>query len=257
MYKFNFADGATCEAGLDHLWNIRKGGEKSRKARENGTSIDDDWHVWDTRKIIEQLHFKRGRSLLIPLSDPIEFSDSYNLPIDPYILGCLLGDGCMTGSSYIKLTSTDQSIIDQFAKKGYTLRQRNDDRGIDYFIISKTIRDELRSIGLYGKKSDTKFIPEIYKYASIRDRVSIIQGLMDTDGYAEKGRTQSGSRLHPKKLSKDVQEIIWSLGGTGNITQKQAGYKDKTGEYKRCLDAHVLYIQTQNNKQLFRLQRKD
>ena len=32
MYKFTFADGATCEATLEHLWNVRKMRGLSKKA---------------------------------------------------------------------------------------------------------------------------------------------------------------------------------------------------------------------------------
>ena len=256
VYRFTFADGATCEAGLDHLWNVRKMRERSKKARLSGLSVDDDWRVWDTRKIIEHLDGDAKNSIAIPLSDPVKFTVSAKKPIDPYILGLLIGDGCFVANGYIGYTTIDKELLESFNDAGYPLRLTKDGKTLNYSTRDHSLIKSLTDLKLIGCKSEHKFIPRAYKYGTIEERVSLIQGLMDSDGYAEKGKSAIGFSSASEQLSKDVQEIIWSLGGMATLFKKEAGYKDRNGEFKQCLDAHVLYIQTQDNKKLFRLQRK-
>lgn len=256
MYKFTFADGATCEATLEHLWNVRKMRGLSKKARLNGLGVDDDWRVWTTEGIIKHLNGSGKTKLAIPLSKPVKFTRPTKLPIDPYVLGCLIGDGCLTGSSRPTITTKDEFIVSEFNRLGYETKLINDGRNLSYTIQSDALIEGLKMLGLYGKKSCDKFIPERYKLSTIENRFALIQGIMDTDGYAEKGKTGVGFSSASERLSKDVQEVIWSLGGMATLFTKKAGYKDKSGEYKQCLDAHVLYIQTECNKKLFRIDRK-
>jgi hypothetical protein len=256
VYKFTFIDGATCEACLDHLWNVRKMRAVSKKAKLHGLSVDDDWRVWDTKSIIDYMNGDTKNTIAIPLSNPVKFTISAKQAIDPYILGLLIGDGCFVADGYIGYTSIDHEIIETIKKSGYNIRLTNDGRGMNYAIKDKDLIDSLTRMKLIGCKSEHKFIPWAYKYGTVEERIAIIQGLMDSDGYAEKEKSAVGFSSASEQLSKDVQEIIWSLGGIATLFTKKSGYKDKTGAFKRCLDAHVLYIQTQDNKQLFRLQRK-
>ena len=43
--------------------------------------------------------------------------------------------------------------------------------------------EPIENLGLSESRSPNKFIPHIYKYSSIENRLSILQGLMDTDGH--------------------------------------------------------------------------
>ena len=81
----------------------------------------------------------------------------------------------------------------------------------------------LKDLGLYNKLSDKKFIPKIYKDASTEQKLSLLQGLMDTDGIADKcGNISFSSSSH--QLAKDVQELIWSIGGIAKIIPKKKFY---------------------------------
>ena len=150
------------------------------------------------------------------------------------------------------ITTKDEFIVSEFNRLGYETKLINDGKNLSYTIQSDALIEGLKMLGLYGKKSCDKFIPERYKLSTIENRFALIQGIMDTDGYAEKGKTGVGFSSASERLSKDVQEVIWSLGGMATLFTKKAG----SGEYKQCLDAHVLYIQTECNKKLFRLDRK-
>ena len=75
------------------------------------------------------------------------------------------------------------------------------------------VKEILYRLGLLGKKAPNKYIPEIYKYSTIQDRLDLLRGLMDTDGTV-KGRTGEASFCTTsKQLAMDVIELVQSLGG--------------------------------------------
>ncbi|MCB1713325.1 MAG: hypothetical protein KDH96_12895, partial [Candidatus Riesia sp.] len=80
---------------------------------------------------------------------------------------------------------------------------------------------ELKSLGLGIKGKNTKFIPEIYKTASIQDRIALLQGLLDTDGYVN----AQGNDIHftnvNKQLIDDFTEISRSLGLKVTVSTKE------------------------------------
>ena len=98
---------------------------------------------------------------------------------------------------------------------------------------------ELRSLGLMGKKSEDKFVPDIYKYSSIEHRIKMLQGLMDTDGFTN--GTNSSFCTSSKRLKDDVIEIVRSLGGTATYSTKIPKYKylGKTLEGKESYNVSI------------------
>ena len=76
-----------------------------------------------------------------------------------------------------------------------------------------------------------KSIPSEYKFGSVEQRLRLIQGLFDTDGSI----SVSGDRFNirfsttSKKLVRDVQEILWSLGyeSTVSVDKRQDKYSTK------------------------------
>jgi hypothetical protein len=108
---------------------------------------------------------------------------------------------------------------------------------------------------MIGKKSNTKFIPDDYKLSSIENRLSILQGLLDTDGTADsRGHVSFCSTSF--QLAVDVQFIVRSLGGKATIRERHPSYKSKTGEKIKGMTAYDVYIKTDCDKSLFRLERK-
>jgi len=66
-------------------------------------------------------------------------------------------------------------------------------------------------LGLHGRKSHEKFVPDIYKLGSVEQRLSILQGLLDTDGTTTPGASHVSFSTTSQRLARDVQEIAWSL----------------------------------------------
>lgn len=74
------------------------------------------------------------------------------------------------------------------------------------------IKHQLDELNLWGCTSKDKFIPSIYKYNSYDNRVKLLQGLIDTDGYISKSGAIQYTSISSKLLD-DVKEVCESLGG--------------------------------------------
>ena len=194
----------------------------------------------------------------MPITDPVYYNKQ-NLPIDPYVLGVLIGDGGMTSGNTI-LTSKDDEIIsfvnDIIEKDCLFLKPTKatlEEISYDYIVAIKDkeitrenkITRETGKLGLRCK-SEYKFIPEVYLYSSIEDRISLLQGLMDTDGTIDKRNGSPSYSTSSKKLSEDFCELVRSLGGIATVSLKKT----------KCLDSYVININLPNNILPFRLTRK-
>lgn len=214
VYEVIFNDGSSTECGKHHLWNVNTS-DRNAQNRPYQTKelieIKDDLFKSDNQS-------KR----FIPLVAPIEM-EKKDLPIDPYVLGVLLGDGELSIKSRVKLSNTNQQLINIFKKrlpKGIKLRheQKGEYSITDMKNHNNRILDSLRELNLQGCKSYQKFIPKIYLQGSIKQRQALLQGLLDTDGYAFKGRNLFYSSS--KRMCKQVLQLIQSLGGVGRSKVK-------------------------------------
>jgi hypothetical protein len=112
----------------------------------------------------------------------------------------------------------------------------------------------LEKYELLNKKSNNKFIPKDYLYNSLNVRISLLQGLMDTDGYVDKKGTVQFTTIS-KQLCDDVRELVLSLGGTVKSNTKIPTYSYKS-EKKEGQLAYTLTISFANYIVPFKLIRK-
>jgi len=270
LFEVTFDDGSTCECCLDHLWKARRTG-LVRRCDNNAKG----WRIYtfaEIKKFLDEQadgkHYDRGVKdyFYIPLCEPIKFSvgDPWhlNLPkLDPYIIGALLGDGCITEkvkeSGIVRFVSADEEIVQEFIKEGIDMAHFNRKNGglaTDYRIKDSRVNEILEKTNLFGTRSETKFIPEIYKWGKIETRLAILQGLMDTDGTVNPG----GKCLYytiSERLAYDVRFIVESLGGVATIKRRESFYT-KDGERKEAKPYYELYIKIKNPSRIFRLTRK-
>lgn len=260
-YKLTFRDGTSTICAPDHLWEIR---DRRTSGESGGWSRA---HVIPTDKLAELC---AGRSLRysIPLCEPVYFKYSPSL-IDPYVLGCLLGDGSLGGTSgkeTLSFTNADTDILAELARRllpGYVLKHRA--RTVGYGISSAEHSAEgpgsnyyinaLRRYSLWGSLSNTKFVPKSYLYNSETVRRDILAGLLDTDGCVDRGGAVDYSTTS-EQLAKDVQFLVQSLGGMAGVRKHKAGYKDKNGLYVPCKDVYLVRITISNPGLLFKCARK-
>ena len=218
--RLKFADGREIDCCEDHLWIMKK---HKKEVTVSTKDIINDGVRFDSPSGKWAYKYK------LPLTEPIQYEEK-ELPLDPYLLGCLLGDGCMTTKTP-KIASDDMFIIDQFKTRleGFEIVQditNNNytivDRNKDFTLVSRSNcadylsrnRNRLTDI-IEGMKLNVgckdKFIPEEYKSSSVDQRMEIVRGLLDTDGSCNKDGSIEFTNTC-KQLVDDLIDVLRSLG---------------------------------------------
>lgn len=239
IYKLTLKDGRTAYAGLEHLWTIKYGNKL--------ITVDTQWIIengFDKRTIKGKCHKPIECKAFLPINKAIEIPYK-EVSIDPYLLGLILGDGCL-GYANSKGVLFSSTVKDQKTYEKLLNTKIREYKNSNCFIESANIKNKLIELGLYKTKSDNKFIPDIYKYNSKEVRLEILKGLMDTDGSAFSSGIEYISKS--KQLAEDVLWIGRSLGIRGTLNSKFVKYKDEIKEYFR-----VRFITTET---IFKLPRK-
>jgi replicative DNA helicase len=230
MYKVVFEEGASVLCCKEHLWftETRANRRSSKKPKPSGS-------VKSTIDIINSLRTGSDGRLnhCIPYCDPIKFNKKY-LPIDPYLLGVLIGDGSTVKS--ILVSNPEKDIICRVKNSlpiGDYLSEGKD--GLNHRINGGVTRELLRSMDLYGKRSYEKFIPHGYLHSDVDDRIKLLNGLIDTDGYVTKGNCCLEYSTTSYRLALDIKFLVQSLGGRCTYKRLVGKYK-KNGKYFICRD---------------------
>lgn len=242
-WRFFYSDGTECVFDKDHLHIVRTPNDKYRK---NG-----QFRVMSTTEILEKnnLHYGKhnSRTYEIPIVKPVEYKISSTPYIDPYVIGCLLGDDHLSGN--IGFTNADEDILSMFKNRlndGVTLEKKHYH---DYDYIIKTgltgkkkhpFRKYLEDVDLLNVKSKDKFIPNDYLYGSVSNRIDLLRGLMDTDGYISKDSLCQYYTIS-EKLKDDMIQLVQSLGGIAKVSEKQGKYK-KDGIVIECNKVYSITI---------------
>lgn len=220
-FRVSFTDNTSVVCDRDHLWEVRSNCQKI-----NGTK-----RVLSVRQILametlgqEIKSADNGYRHHLPTVDPVQFVGG-PLPLKPYLMGALLGDGGFTCNT-ISFTNTDPELIARVESElpdGMTLPQNNIQYRLKYRHGHKNpVKDALRELGLLGKHSHNKFIPDVYKFASLEDRIQFLQGLMDTDGCRAKNNSLPFCTVSEQMMN-DFVFLVRSLGGIVQIcTQDRA-----------------------------------
>lgn len=215
MRRITFLDGKHIDCCEDHLWFIYDQGIPR--------VVDTKWFDRKNHNGVRRrdaLRNKTNFNYSIPRCAPVQFSKQF-VELAPYVMGCLLGDGGLTQNS-VGFTSCDSYIIDKMNSllpNGYILNSSISMESISYNIVKET-KDKknneviryLRRINLMGCNSHTKFIPDCYKYNTVESRIAVIQGLLDTDGYAADCNLLQYTTVS-RKLADDMTFMIESIGG--------------------------------------------
>ena len=257
IYKVTFSDGRQAECCDEHLWQV----------------MYRDWtkpRVINTARLIEMLACVRYRSRLWiePVSG--DFGDCKELPIHPWVLGALLGDGtlALSHSSISFSTNSSESVERMNALAGYEMELVHAGAN-DWRLVSKAkiavngqrvavatnyFRAALDGLGMLGCRSFDKFIPTQYLESDKSSRLALFQGLMDTDGWIEKcGSIRFCSAS--EQLAKDVASLARSLGGFCSVSTKKTSYVYQ-GKCKQGRLAYVLNMSFKAGFEAFTLSEK-
>lgn len=227
VYKIIFSDDNIIECSGDHLWTYQTKNQRDRHRN--------DWRYSNTNttaEIYNQVRLKNNNgswNVYIPMIEPLQYEEK-DLPLDPYLLGVLLGDGSFMGKGTSFTCAEEdllhkvQDILKQYRcelhYKGQYDYQLVGEKGYGYHNVQDYIGSVIRDLGLKNTDSHTKFIPQQYLFASEKDRVALLEGLIDTDGYCD--ASEYNICLASKQLILDIQFLCESLGFTAYYSEKHA-----------------------------------
>jgi phosphate starvation-inducible PhoH-like protein len=256
-------DGASTLACAEHLWSVTTRADRCRGKTGR---------VLETQDMVGNLGKAHYRRYELPLVNPVEF-EPRDVPIDPYALGLLLADGCITTAATPSFTTADPELaealesalpgIELFHKStdDYVLRSAGGGRG--GVIVANPVAVALRQLGLAGTRSSTTFVPAGYLLNSARVRHAVLQGLLDSDGrpVTQRGRTcRVQFRTTSDRLHADVTFLVQSLGGVVYARTRAGDGRKPGGTRERAVfhrnDAYVLDIRLPAGLSPFRLKRK-
>ena len=264
IYRVTAQDGASTLCSGDHLWAVA-----TRDDRRRGKPF----RVLTTREMIGNLRANHYHRYELPMhSAPVCFPYR-EVPMDPYALGLLLGDGCLTGATTPSFATGDPELAWELQRRlpGTEVRPKH---GPDYVLnraaapwdvvtLENPVTRVARQLALHGTRSATKFVPDLYLYNSAKVRLAVLQGLLDTDGgpVTQRGRT---CRVQYTTTSPDLRDdvifLVRSLGGIAyNRTRPALGRAPGLARGRAVHhrhDAHIIDIRLPEGIQPFRLTRK-
>ncbi|MCA8829844.1 replicative DNA helicase [Hymenobacter pini] len=158
----------------------------------------------------------------------VEFA-AQALAVNPYFLGVWLGDGA---SDNCRITGQDQEIIDYLHEYAAELDMqvtvglvgnRCNSYGITRgrqggSLAQFSVQDELRQLGVLGNKH----IPQQYLSNSTENRLSLLAGLIDSDGHLDP--VSNGYEITQKnhRLARQIKFLADSLGFRTSLKKKRA-----------------------------------
>ncbi len=219
IYRVNFSDGTSCECGLEHLWYVES--RRDRQIGRKGT-------VKTLGEIIPGIVLNEKKNRLnysIPYIKPVEFLEQ-KIQIPPYLLGALIADGSLSKSN-IGYTKTDKDIVLK-VKSLLSCNELKPTKNLKDYRINKSknldsVYNELNRLGLLGKKSYEKFIPDEYLYNSVENRLELMRGLFDGDGHIQKTGWIEYS-TSSEILAENVRQLVLSFGGRASIQSRIGCY---------------------------------
>lgn len=225
-YKITFDNSESIIADHEHRWLISFSTSKSGKHRGEYihkvmTTEELSWYL----DSIKDHKVSTNIPKILNVS-PIDM-EYKELPIDPYVLGCWLGDG--SKSCGIITQSKDSKLWEGIINRGYSLgdnlvhsenREGTESRTV-FGLITK-----LKELNLINNKH----IPDLYLRASYSQRLDLLRGLMDTDGYYHTKRHRYVMNTDSEWQARDLIKLLGTLGikpTLFNVTNKCDGKEFK------------------------------
>ncbi|HEX5583498.1 PhoH family protein [Gaiella sp.] len=259
VFRLTAQDGATTVCCGEHLWRVTTPDDR-RRGRQR---------VVRTDEMVGRLRQRHQHRFELPLVEaPVELMPQ-EVPLDPYALGLLLGDGCLTTSTTPGFTTADPELAEALEsrlpgielrhKDGFDYVLRHVDGGRGGVIVANPVTVVLRQLAPAGRLSGTKFVPEQYLINSPDVRLGVLQGLLDTDGgpVVQRGRTcRIQYSTSSERLRDDVVFLVRSLGGVAYGREGRAPGHARGRAVHHRADAFILDIRLPAGIQPFRLRRK-
>ena len=233
VYDVSFDDGASIQAGGEHLWMTLTHSHRARI--HQGRMAPGSWASSlipiTTREIAESLEYRlgdtQGAMHSIPLAGPLDLPQA-ELPVDPYLLGAWLGEGSSAAPAATCHREDEPHYREAALAAGEAWRT-GETRGNT---LTRTmargeqpiLRERLRRLEVLGNKH----IPQAYLRASARQRAELMRGLMDADGSIDPRNGAAQFTSVNERLARGFLELALSMGRKATISQGEAKLDGRT-----------------------------
>ena len=145
-----------------------------------------------------------------------------------YLIGLLIGDGTVTYSHAFEFTTADAFLAEEFCRIvrklfGYKVCRKAS--GVQYCVSSKQIRVFLERLDLGYCQADAKYVPAPILQAPRNIVVAFLQGVFDTDGYADKRYGNIQFSTASARLARQIHLLLLNFGMIASLTVKQTARK--------------------------------
>lgn len=206
-----FTNGERVQCHENHEWLFYDRHSHTQKLLET--------KEWEQMELESGEEGKRGHRyhLQLPFKEFVE-GEEKELPLDPYTLGVWLGDGS-NQNPRITGDANDYAVIQRIIDNGYPVKWSTVNKATGVPCYEFDFRPQLRSMGMcHSKKRTEKHIPQEYLTASIRQRLELLAGLIDTDGCLIKKEHRYQFTTCDEELRDTFLELIATFGWRTNVT---------------------------------------
>ena len=231
VYRITFHDGATIVADDEHEWWVFDNADRAALTRRNpewraarrerrpsraktsGGSPGDrnkkhpskalpppTGKVITTKEMARKFLKNGRRNYSVQVARSLQLPER-DFEIDPYTLGAWLGDGDSNSAS---ITCSEDAILAGIQRGGYAIRKRKTKGRYGISLLQKQLRKE----GVLNNKH----IPARYLRGSELQRLSLLQGLMDTDGCCSPKDGSCEFSTTRIELAEGIVELLATLG---------------------------------------------
>ncbi|WP_269506322.1 replicative DNA helicase [Burkholderia sp. IMCC1007] len=246
VYRVRFSDGRSAECCDEHLWCVHY--REWEKPRILSTA--------EIRTLLTRQRYQGRLWIDMPTGD---FGHGDALPVDPWVLGALLGDGALGGTAVRFSVKAEETLnrmrtrvdatleLEHAGQYDWRIKRRSAEQGARPSV--NPLKAALEGLGLWGRTSYDNFVPRRYLDACREVRIDLLRGLLDTDGWVESWGTVRYSTASPQ-LARDVQELARSLGAWCAISEKATSFTSR-GERQSGVTAYVCTISHPDPQSLF------
>jgi LAGLIDADG-like domain len=250
-YRLTFADGTSIVAGEEHQWltthkyrpwasQSERGGRRLQAG--GGYNRRPVTEVVTTAQIADSVFIKRKdggveHNHKVGVAGAVTCSVR-DLPIPPYVLGYWLGNGTSAAGAVTVGKHDEAQIVAELQREllcELTLKKQVGGKAPQYSLVEAfvpwdrtfSIGSMLRMLGVLNNKH----IPDVYLWASIDQRLALLQGLMDSDGTASGGNKQAPRccfDVMNERLAKDVLQLVRSLGFKATLRDDTATIRGRS-----------------------------
>lgn len=230
-YRITLRDGSYFDCNASHILCLKR--KKPEGKHKHGDIIN--------VSVAEYLQWPEGRKSRYSAWRSPTILPYKELPMNPYLLGAWLGDGTSSKPQYTiaeaELVTVIRDTI-EYEYRNLTLKGAKYSK-LAFDVVGKDTKcnrhsntngfmDALRDTGLLNNKH----IPADYFLASFTQRLEVLCGIIDTDGYYHNGIYEVTQKN--VTLANDIVRLAHSLGMAASIRDCEKSSQNGTvGQYKR------------------------